>query len=206
MTDKAASDVPVISIIDDDESVREALLFLMKSVGLNAEIFGSAKDFLTDYDPSSRGCIISDIRMPGMSGLDLQHELNQRACTLPIIFITGHGDIPMAVEAIKSGAVDFHTKPFRDQSLLDSINKAIEFNKILRRDMDQKNSIHQRLATLTPREREVLELVIAGKVSKVIADKLQLSPRTVETHRAHMMEKMQVATLTELGKLVQLVQ
>lgn len=205
MNDNAvvANDVPIVSIVDDDESVRDALLFLMDSVGLQAKTFNSAKDFLAEYETLKSGCIVSDIRMPGMSGLDLQQELNKRGCTLPIVFITGHGDIPMAVEAIKHGAIDFHTKPFRDQDLLDSINKAIEHNTLLQEVMDLKIVVQQRLATLTRREREVLDCVVTGKANKIIADQLHLSPRTVETHRGHMMEKMQVNTLAELIKLVQ---
>lgn len=198
----SANNEAIVSIIDDDESVREALIFLMNSVGLQAESFSSAKAFLAENDFAKKGCIVSDIRMPGMSGLDLQQELKRRECLQPMIFITGHGDIPMAVEAIKHGAVNFLTKPFRDQDLLDSINKAIESNARLRQAKDQQKSIKHRIETLTRREREVFECVIAGKANKIIADELHLSPRTVETHRSHMMEKMKVQTLAELIKLV----
>lgn len=203
MNKRITSDVPIVSIIDDDESVLDALVFLMASVGLQSKMFSSAKVFLAEYDPLERGCIVSDIRMPGMSGLELQQELTKRDCTLPLVFITGHGDIPMAVEAIKNGAVDFHTKPFRDQDLLDSINKAIEQNELLQQTTDQQNTIQRCLSTLTRREREILDCVVEGKSNKLIADQLNLSPRTVETHRGHMMEKMQVKTLAELFKLVQ---
>lgn len=193
---------PCVMIIDDDESVREALQFLMKSVSMLAKTYSSAIEFIDEFNPKQRGCIVSDIRMPGMSGLAMQEELNQRRACQPIIFITGHGDIAMAVDAIKNGAADFLTKPFRDQDLLDAVNKALVVNESKLNELDSQAEVTQRLKTLTARERQVLELVVIGKANKVIADKLKLSPRTVEVHRSHMMEKMQVRTVAELVKLV----
>lgn len=195
-------DEPSVLIIDDDESIRDSLMFLMASVGLKAKTYSSAIVFLAEYEPFQRGCIISDVRMPGMSGLVLQQELIKREATQPIIFITGHGDIPMAVEAVKSGASDFHTKPFRDQDLLDSIDVAMEANRVIVSEMSQRESVERLLDSLTKRERQVMGLVVAGKSNKAIADELYLSPRTVEVHRSHVMEKMKVRTLTELVKLV----
>lgn len=193
---------PCVMIIDDDESVREALQILMKSVSMLAKTYSSAIEFIDEFNPKQRGCIVSDIRMPGMSGLAMQEELNQRRACQPIIFITGHGDIAMAVDAIKNGAADFLTKPFRDQDLLDAVNKALVVNESKLNELDSQAEVTQRLKTLTARERQVLELVVIGKANKVIADKLKLSPRTVEVHRSHMMEKMQVRTVAELVKLV----
>jgi FixJ family two-component response regulator len=193
---------PCVMIIDDDESVREALQFLMKSVSMTAKTYSSAMEFIDEFNPQQRGCIVSDIRMPGMSGLAMQEELNGRRACQPIIFITGHGDIAMAVDAIKNGAADFLTKPFRDQDLLDAVNKALAVNESKLNELDSQEEVMQRLKTLTARERQVLELVVIGKANKVIADQLKLSPRTVEVHRSHMMEKMQVRTVAELVKLV----
>lgn len=193
---------PCVLIIDDDESVREALLFLMKSVELNAKAYASAKEFMTQYETDVPGCLVSDIRMPGMSGLELQQELKNRGSQMPIIFITGHGDIPMAVEAIKHGAEDFLTKPFRDQDLLDCINTAMGKDQEQRRKLNEREAIEQRLITVTTRERQVLDRVVAGKANKVIAFELNLSHRTVEVHRSRVMEKMQAHSLAELVKLM----
>ncbi len=193
---------PCVLIIDDDESVREALLFLMKSVELNAKAYASAKEFMTQYETDVPGCLVSDIRMPGISGLELQQELKNRGSQMPIIFITGHGDIPMAVEAIKHGAEDFLTKPFRDQDLLDCINTAMGKDQEQRRKLNEREAIEQRLITVTTRERQVLDGVVAGKANKVIAFELNLSHRTVEVHRSHVMEKMQAHSLAELVKLM----
>ena len=193
---------PCVFIIDDDESVREAICFLLETVGLSVRPFSSATEFLQQYHVEMTGCIISDIRMPGMSGLAMHQELIDRDSTLPVIFITGHGDIPMAVEAVKNGATDFHTKPFRDQDLLDSINVAMEQNSRLVSEQRKQTSLSKRLSAITVRERQVFDLLIAGKANKVIAQDLNLSPRTVEVHRSNMMGKMKVRTITELIKLV----
>lgn len=191
---------PCVHIIDDDNSVREALAFLLKSVGLPARTFDSAKAFLEQYQPEQAGCIVSDIRMPGMSGLALQQELRERQSIQPIIFISGHGDIPMAVDAVKNGALNFLTKPFRDQDLLDCIDEAIAQNTLARQETMQNSQLEQRLKGLTRRETQVLDGVVAGLSNKAIAEQLHVSPRTVEVHRGHMMEKMDARSLTELLK------
>lgn len=191
---------PCVHIIDDDSSVREALAFLLKSVGLLAQTFESAKAFLEQYQPEQAGCIVSDIRMPGMSGLALQQELLERQSVHPIIFISGHGDIPMAVDAVKNGALNFLTKPFRDQDLLDCIDEAIAKNAVARQQTMRHSQLERRLNELTRRESQVLDGVVAGLSNKEIAEQLHVSPRTVEVHRGHMMEKMGARSLTELLK------
>jgi two-component system, LuxR family, response regulator FixJ len=195
-----------VFIVDDDEAVRDALGFLMQSVGLLAKSFASADNFLSVFDDSQPGCLVSDIRMPGMSGLDLQETLIQRGSVIPMIFITGHGDIPMAVEAIKKGAHDFLTKPFRDQDLLDCINSAMEKDTRQRKQQGQRACVERRVACLSKREKQVLDLVVAGTSNKEIANELNLSHRTVEVHRSHMMEKMETRSLAELVSLMQWIQ
>jgi two-component system response regulator FixJ len=195
--------LPMVYVIDDDEKIRDALLFLLKSVGQKAVTFGSGKEFLAQYSIDMPGCIVSDIRMPGMSGMEMQQELHRRGSNTPIIFISGHGDIPMAVEAIKAGAQEFLTKPFRDQVLLDAINTAMNQDAEQRRILEAKTDVERRKGLLTRRERQVYELVIEGKTNKVIAETLHLSHRTIEVHRSHMMEKMEAQSLTELLKLAQ---
>jgi two-component system, LuxR family, response regulator FixJ len=193
---------PTVFIVDDDAAVRDSLKMLLKSVGQLVETFGSAQEFLDAYKEDRPGCLVLDIRMPGMSGLELQAKLNERHAILPVIFITGHGDVPMAVEAMQAGAVDFIQKPFRDQDLLDRINQALDKDGANRAALAEKGAIATRLATLTPREREVMELVVRGKANKVIAGDLTLSQRTVEIHRARVMEKMQAASLAHLVRMV----
>jgi len=193
---------PSVFVVDDDAAVRDSLRMLLKSVGLPVEVFESGQEFL-DADRDDRpGCLVLDIRMPGMSGLELQVKLNERHSILPIIFITGHGDVPMAVEAMQAGAVDFIQKPFRDQDLLDRINQALDKDAGSRRMLAERNMIRKRLESLTPREREVLDLVVAGKANKVIAGDLNLSQRTVEIHRARVMEKMEAHSLAHLVRMV----
>ena len=189
---------PIVYIVDDDDEVRESLADLVDSVGLKAETFANAPAFLAAYSPEQVGCVVLDIRMPGMSGLDLQQELSERGSTLPIIFISGHGDIPMAVEAMRRGAVDFIEKPYRDQDLLDRINAAVEVGQKRQSDQAELAVIERRFETLTPREREVMELIVQGHANKVIAIDLGLSQRTVEVHRARVMEKMEVRSLAQL--------
>jgi two-component system, LuxR family, response regulator FixJ len=191
-----------IFIVDDDAAVRDALKLLLRSVGQAVETFGSAQEFLDAYSEDRAGCLVLDIRMPGMSGLELQQKLNEKHSILPIIFITGHGDVPMAVEAMQAGAVDFIQKPFRDQDLIDRINQALEKDNSNRAALGERNDIRKRLETLTPREREVLDLVVHGKANKVIAGDLKLSQRTVEIHRARVMEKMQASSLAHLVRMV----
>jgi FixJ family two-component response regulator len=193
---------PTIFVVDDDAAVRDALKLLLRSVGQPVETFGSAQEFLDAYSEDRPGCLVLDIRMPGMSGLELQQKLNEKHSILPIIFITGHGDVPMAVEAMQAGAVDFIQKPFRDQDLIDRINQALEKDGSNRAALGERNDIRRRLETLTPREREVLDLVVHGKANKVIAGDLKLSQRTVEIHRARVMEKMQASSLAHLVRMV----
>ena len=193
--------MPAVFVVDDDDAVRDSLRELLDSVGLEAETFASARDFLDAYDPPRPGCLVLDIRMPGMSGLELQERLNERDVNLPIVFITGHGDVPMAVEAMKRGAVDFIQKPFRDQELLDRINLALEHNRERRDTEAARHIIADRIETLTPREREIMEMVVEGKANKVIAIDLGLSQRTVEVHRARVMDKMKARTLADLVRM-----
>ncbi|HEY0940655.1 MAG TPA: response regulator FixJ [Steroidobacter sp.] len=193
---------PTIFVVDDDAAVRDALKLLLRSVGQSVETYGAGSEFLEAYSEDRPGCLVLDIRMPGMSGLELQQKLNEKHSILPIIFITGHGDVPMAVEAMQAGAVDFIQKPFRDQDLIDRINQALEKDTSNRAALGERNDIRRRLETLTPREREVLDLVVHGKANKVIAGDLKLSQRTVEIHRARVMEKMQASSLAHLVRMV----
>ncbi len=193
---------PTVFIVDDDAAVRDSLRFLLRSVGLRSETFSSAIDFLEDHDPKRPGCLILDVRMPGMSGLELHERLRAVGSILPIIFLTAHGDVPMAVEAVKAGAVDFLQKPFRDQDLLDRIQEAINANAQARKESTDRDEIRSRIESLTPREREVMELVVAGKANKVIALNLGVSQRTVEIHRARVMKKMRARSLSGLVQMV----
>jgi two-component system response regulator FixJ len=192
------SDKPTVMVVDDDAGVRNAMRSLLKSVGLEAALFSSAQEFLDAYRATQPGCLLLDIRMPGMSGLELQQQLNVRGAVIPVIFMTGHGDIPMAVEAMQHGAFDFLQKPFRDQDLLDRIQRAIIRDGELRKSLSEHNRIQERLETLTPREREVLDLMVKGQQNKSVAQELGVSPRTVEIHRARVMEKMAVQSVAEL--------
>ena len=189
---------PTVFIVDDDEAVRGSLRLLIRSVGLQAKACASAKEFLEGYDADQPGCLLLDVRMPGMSGLELQQELNQRGATIPVVFITGHGDVPMAVEAMQHGAFDFLQKPFRDQDLLDRVQRALGRDAESRAALAARAQIAERLASLTPRELEVMRLVTRGKANKVIAHELSISPRTVEIHRARVMEKMDAGNLADL--------
>jgi FixJ family two-component response regulator len=193
---------PTVFIVDDDDAVRGALRLLLKSVGLAATTLSSAQDFLATYDPQQPGCLILDVRMPGMSGLELQQQLNLRGAIIPVIFITGHGDIPMAVDAMQQGAFDFLQKPFRDQDLIDRIQRALAKDQTGRAELRERARIKQRLETLTAREREVLELVTSGKPNKIMAADLGVSQRTVEIHRARVMEKMGASSLAQLVRMV----
>jgi RNA polymerase sigma factor (sigma-70 family) len=197
---------PTVFLVDDDEAVRDSLGLLMKSVALTSRSYASANDFLAEYDPDCPGCLILDIRMPGMSGMELQQKLIDMRAILPIIFITGHGDIPMAVEAMQRGAVDFIPKPFRDNELLDRINQALEDDRKNRDSLVEREEVEKRIEKLTPREKQVLELVVQGKANKVIAGDLEVSQRTVEIHRARVMEKMQVRSLAQLVRIVMRIQ
>lgn len=198
---KIPSRDPVVFVVDDDEAVRNSLRLLLKSLGMAAVAHASAEDFLAGYDDEQPGCIVLDVRMPGMSGPELQDELNRRGALIPIIFVTGHGDVPMAVEAMRHGAVDFLQKPFSDKDLVTRIQLALAADRRNRETIGAKDQIRARIAALTPRERQVLDLVTQGKPNKVIAFELGASPRTVEIHRAHVMEKMGAASLAQLVRM-----
>jgi FixJ family two-component response regulator len=193
---------PIVFIVDDDEAVRSSLRLLLKSVGLVPNAPGSAREFLEKYDPAQPGCLVLDVRMPEMSGLELQEQLNRQGAVIPVIFITGHGDVPMAVEAMQAGAFDFLQKPFRDQDLIDRIQKALEKDRASRSVLAERTLIRERLESLTPREREVLTMVSSGKPNKVMAADLGVSQRTVEIHRARVMEKMGASSLAQLVRMV----
>ncbi len=191
----------IVYVIDDDAAVRDSLALLVRSVGLESRTFASATEFLCAFDSGMDGCLVVDIRMPGMSGLDLQQALNDRGCRLPLLFITGHGDVAMAVRAMRAGALDFIEKPFRDQELLDRINQALTLSAQQRSTLAEVAEIRARIATLTPREREIMDRIVAGQANKVIAVELGLSERTVEIHRAKVMSKTRVHSLAELVTL-----
>jgi two-component system, LuxR family, response regulator FixJ len=193
---------PIVFVVDDDESVRSSLHFLLRTAGLESRAFGSASEFLTSYDPAQPGCLVLDVRMPGMSGLELQQELNLRGAIIPVIFITGHGDVPMAVEAMQHGAHDFLQKPFRDEDLIERVHKALAKDAKARAGLGEHNAIRARLEALTPREREVLALMVLGKPNKIMAHELGVSQRTVEIHRARVIEKTGASSLAQLIRMV----
>lgn len=198
---EAAKESTVIYVLDDDEGMRRALTTLLATIGHKVSPFSSPNEFLTKHDPTQHGCVILDIRMPEMSGLEVQQQLNKRGSMLPVIFITGHGDVPMAVQAMKEGAFDFIQKPFRDQDLVDRINHALQQDAENRRAVMQKADLRKRFESLTQRERQVLDLVVDGRANKVIAIDLDLSERTVEIHRANVMEKMGARSVAHLVKM-----
>jgi FixJ family two-component response regulator len=191
-----------VYIIDDDEAMRDSLAWLLESQGLAVAPFATAEDFLAACGEGMAGCIVLDVRMPGMSGLELYERLNARQCTLPVIFITGHGDVPMAVSALKRGAVDFIEKPFNDKELLRVIGQSLERERTTRDERRRAGEAARRLAGLTEREREVMDLIVAGKLNKQIADVLNISIKTVEVHRARIMDKMAVRSVAELVQAV----
>jgi two-component system, LuxR family, response regulator FixJ len=195
---RPADDSPLVYLVDDDEAVRDSLGLLFGSVGLDCRIHASALEFLAAYDPKRHSCLVTDIRMPGLSGLELQQRLNEQRAEVPVIFITGHGDVPMAVNAMKSGATDFIQKPFRDQDLIDLIHKALAQDRERRERGQDEDVIRDRLALLTPRETEVMKRVVRGQANKVIALDLGVSQRTVELHRARVMRKLKARSLAEL--------
>jgi two-component system, LuxR family, response regulator FixJ len=192
---------PTIYVVDDDESMRQAIALLLRTVGYTPVVFARPSEFLAKYDHHMHGCLVLDIRMPEMSGLELQQHLNRMGVLLPVIFITGHGDIPMAVQAMKDGAFDFLTKPFRDQDLLDRINGALKQDAENRATIEKHADLRRRAESLTPREKEVLELIVEGKANKVAAIDLGLSERTIEIHRANVMEKMGARSVAHLVKM-----
>jgi two-component system response regulator FixJ len=193
---------PTVFVVDDDPYVLKGLRLLMKSVKLNVETYLSAQEFLDGYDPAKPGCLLLDLRMPGISGLELQEILQTRNIPIPLIIITGYSEVQAAVQAMKRGAVDFLEKPFNDQLLIDQVQKAIAEDAQIRQKRAEQEAVLARIALLTPRERKVMDLVIAGKLNKVIARQLGISPKTVEFHRARVMKKMKVDSVAELVALV----
>jgi len=194
---------PIVFVIDDDRMIREGLQSLIRSVGLRVETFASAQDFLIAKRQDAPACLVLDVRMPGLSGLDLQLKLNDANVHIPIIFITGHGDIPMSVRAMKEGAHEFLTKPVRGQDLLDAVQKAIARDRVLRKERAEVSEIRTRFDSLTPREKEVLDFVVAGLLNKQIADEMGTSELTVKTHRAHVMEKTHADSLAHLVRMAE---
>jgi FixJ family two-component response regulator len=194
---------PIVFVIDDELLIREGIQSLIKSQGLRVETFASARDFMLAKRPDAPACLVLDVRMPGLSGLDLQRKLSDANIQIPIIFITGHGDIPMSVRAMKEGALEFLTKPVRGQDLLDAIQKAVARDRGLRKERAEMMEIRTRFDSLTPREREVLNLVVAGLLNKQIADELGISELTIKTHRAHLMQKTQAESLAHLVRMAE---
>lgn len=201
MADGVQKHKPTIFIVDDDDGMRRALATLVKTLGYPTETFARAADFLQAYDADQPGCLLLDVRMPEMSGLELQQKLNTSGSMLPVIFMTGHGDVPMAVQAMKEGAFDFLQKPFRDQDLIDSMNRALKLDAENRASLEKHADIRRRFESLTPRETEVMEMLVDGRANKVIAIDLSLSERTVEIHRANVMEKMGVRSIAHLVRM-----
>jgi FixJ family two-component response regulator len=197
------AEAPIVFVVDDDPSVRRAIKRLIGSVGLQAEVFASTQEFLRSKPPDAPSCLVLDIRLPGISGLDFQRELAAANTFIPIIFITAHGDIPMTVRAMKAGAVEFLTKPFRDQDLLDAIHVALEQDRARRQEEAKIATLRKRLQSLTPREREVLPLVVSGLLNKQIAGEIGTSETTVKVHRSQLMRKMGADSLAELVRLAE---
>lgn len=201
MPAQPAPQSPIVYIVDDNDDVRETLALLFESVNQAVRAFASAREFLAAYPLDQPGCLITDVRMPGMSGLELHEEMRRRSIELPVIFITGFGDIEMAVNAMKAGAVDFIAKPYKEQELLDRVQRAVNRSVELKRQSDANSKARGKLALLSTREREVLDMVVAGEPSKRIAHLLQLSLKTVEFHRANIMRKLEARSVAELVKI-----
>ena len=193
----------VVFVIDDDASMRDAVSRLLNAVGLTVQTFASAREFLGGRLPDVPGCAVLDVRLPGLSGLDLQREMVERGIHIPVIFITGHGDIPMSVQAMKAGAVEFLTKPFRDQDLLDAVRSGIQLDRQGRKERAELAELREGLRQLTPREREVMSLVVAGLLNKQVALRLGTSEKTIKIHRGHVMRKMHANSLADLVRMSQ---
>jgi two-component system response regulator FixJ len=193
---------PVVFIVDDDEAMRNSLRLLLKSVGLAVSAVSSAREFLDTYTPEQPGCVVLDVRMPAMSGLEVQELLNLEGALIPVVFITGSGDVPTAVEAMRAGAFDFLQKPFRKQQFIDCIQRALAKDRASRAELEECTAIRERLESLTPREREILTLVTSGIPNKIMARELGVSQRTIEIHRSRVMEKMGATSLAQLVRMV----
>ena len=191
-----------VFVVDDDEAVRKALGFLLKTSGYAVDVFASAVDFLAQYDPAKGGCVVLDVRMPHMTGLQLQQQLNSRGWRIPTIFITGHSSVPIAIAALRAGAFEFLEKPLREDYLLESVERAFERDEAVRHRIALLNEITSRIDSLTPREHEIMRLIVDGEPNKAIARRLEISFRTVEIHRARVMEKMQARSLSDLVRMV----
>jgi two-component system, LuxR family, response regulator FixJ len=193
---------PTVYIVDDDQATRKSLRWLVETLGVSVQTFHSGASFLDSYDPAQPGCLVLDVMMAGMSGLELQRELNERQVEIPVIVLTGYGDVPTAVIALKNGAIEFLEKPFDGEVLLDQVRRALELDSLRRRERDAGEAVRQRLSSLTPREDEILKLVVDGLSSKEIASQLEVSFKTVEAHRAKIMRKMKANGVAQLVKMV----
>ena len=194
---------PTVFVVDDDAAIRKAVSRLLRSAGIAVAVFASPREFLAQYNPATPGCLVLDMAMPDVNGLQLQTALNEKGCILPIIFLTGHGDVSKSVQAMKRGAFDFLSKPVKDKDLLTAVRAAIERNAVARREQAQLSAIRDRLDSLTPRERQVLEHVVSGKLNKQIAGDLGITEATVKMHRARVMAKMEVQSVAELARLTE---